>query len=110
MYISSVKCKGSFVEFKNRIIRCEYICWENFFTAKLDFLPLGGEGEVGVKRLQEFAPRSGQIHVLLIAENTAKIYSVKVKLKGGFFRFLLFMYIIQHCFICRDSRFHRVVE
>ncbi len=51
---------------------------------------MGGGGEVGVKRLQEFAPRSGQIHVLLIAKNTPKIYSEKVKLKGGFLDLFFF--------------------
>jgi hypothetical protein len=82
------------------------------FTAKLDFSVTilhrwggGGKerGRWGVKRLQEFAPRSGQIHVLLIAQNTAKIYSEKVKHKGGFFGFFSFLYVIQHCVICRHS-------
>ncbi len=30
-------------------------------------------------------------------------YYVKISFEGGVFSFFLFMYVIQHCFICRPS-------
>jgi hypothetical protein len=72
---------------------CIYFLGKLFYSKtwlSVTILHWEGGGEVGVKRLQEFAPRRGQIHVLLIAKNTAKIYSEKVKLKGGFFGYFLF--------------------